>query len=101
AGTNFEVGLGACGRQNSDADFVVAVSHDFFDTYPGATGNPNANPVCQRRINAHCQGKTVNVAVADRCEACSFYDLDFSPAAFAQLTDPSVGRIFGMTWELV
>jgi hypothetical protein len=26
-------------------------------------------------------------------------DLDFSPAAFSQLADQSVGRIFGMTWS--
>ncbi|KAI0318975.1 RlpA-like double-psi beta-barrel-protein domain-containing protein-containing protein [Amylostereum chailletii] len=101
-GTYFEVGLGACGRQNSDADFIAAVSESFFDTYPGATPNPNNNPVCQRRITAQYQGRSVTVAVADRCEACALYDLDFSPAAFTQLAGSlSVGRISGMTWELL
>jgi expansin (peptidoglycan-binding protein) len=45
------------------------------------------------------QGKSVTITVTDRCESCGDTDLDFSPAAFAQLADLSVGRIDGMTWS--
>ncbi|KAI0313729.1 plant expansin [Amylostereum chailletii] len=100
-GTYFEVGLGACGIQNIDSDYIVAVSKLMFDTVPGATANPNNNPLCNRVINAHYEGNAVTVTVTDRCEACAFTDLDFSPAAFSQLANQAVGRLTGMTWEFV
>ena len=43
-------------------------------------------------------GKSVTIAITDRCVGCAEWDLDFSPAAFSQLADESVGRIHGMTW---
>ncbi|KAI0051774.1 hypothetical protein FA95DRAFT_1484942 [Auriscalpium vulgare] len=98
-GTWYATGLGACGITNTDSDFIAAVSHVLFDEYPGYSGgNPNNNPVCGRQINANYQGKKVTVSVTDRCAACAETDLDFSPAAFKELADPSVGRLSGMTW---
>ena len=47
------------------------------------------------------QGKSVTITVTDRCEACKITDLDFSPTAFSQLADQSIGRISGMTWNWV
>ena len=45
------------------------------------------------------QGKSVNVMIVDACGGCSgSTDLDFSPAAFSQLADESLGRI-DITWE--
>ena len=44
------------------------------------------------------KGKSVDVTVVDRCTGCKETDLDFSPAAFDQLADESVGRLSGMTW---
>jgi hypothetical protein len=47
------------------------------------------------------QGKSVTALVVDRCAGCvAIGDLDFGPAAFEQLADLSVGRIFGVTWRL-
>ena len=43
-------------------------------------------------------GKSVKVQITDRCEACAEWDLDFSPAAFQQLADESIGRLHGVTW---
>ena len=83
--------------------------------------NPNNNPVCNKKIKATCKpsttssvqphvnliflfqdgGNSVEVIVTDRCEACKETDLDFSPSAFTQLADQSIGRITGMTWEWV
>lgn len=45
------------------------------------------------------QGKSVTVTVEDRCVGCAEDDLDFSPAAFDQLADESLGRI-AITWDL-
>ncbi|KIK65889.1 hypothetical protein GYMLUDRAFT_951322 [Collybiopsis luxurians FD-317 M1] len=99
-GTFYSTGLGACGITNTDADFIAAVGHETFDTFPGATANPNTNPICNKKITANFQGKSVTVAITDRCAGCAgAADLDFSPAAFNQLADPSVGRIHGVTWD--
>ncbi|CAP62076.1 uncharacterized protein PODANS_5_460 [Podospora anserina S mat+] len=87
-------GLGACGQLHQDSEFVVALSHADFDPQtPG--GNPNNNPLCGRRLRASFEGKSVKVAVIDRCPACSAGSLDLSPAAFSQLADLGRGRIQG------
>ncbi|KIP02690.1 hypothetical protein PHLGIDRAFT_284161 [Phlebiopsis gigantea 11061_1 CR5-6] len=98
-GTWYEQGLGACGFLENDSEFVVAIGHTLFDTYPGyAGGNPNNNPVCGRTVTAAYQGHTVTATVLDRCVGCDTYDLDFSPAAFSQLAPQSVGRLLGVEW---
>lgn len=96
-GTYYETGLGACGIYNVDTDYICAMSHLFFDQYT-PNGNPNHNTLCGKKINAFYNGKTVQVTVTDRCEACAYADLDFSPSAFSQLADQSLGRI-KITWE--
>ena len=119
SGTYYATGLGACGIYNVDTDYIAAASHILYDSFPGyAGGNPNANPICGRKATAHCksclrsllrwalclhllssdQGKSVTVAITDRCEACAEWDLDFSPSAFSQLADESLGRLSGMKW---
>ncbi|KAJ3751326.1 RlpA-like double-psi beta-barrel-protein domain-containing protein-containing protein [Lentinula detonsa] len=107
-GTYYDAGLGACGITNSgyggsDTDYIAAIGEDFFDQYAihmGVTsGNPNENPICNKKVIATYQGKSVTVAITDRCGGCTNpYSLDFTPTAFSQLADQSVGRITGMTW---
>ncbi|EIM92959.1 uncharacterized protein STEHIDRAFT_46059 [Stereum hirsutum FP-91666 SS1] len=98
-GTYYATGLGSCGITNTDTDYIAAVSYLLFDSYPGYDGtNPNNNPVCNKKITATYQGKSVDITVTDRCTGCALTDLDFSPSAFDQLADESVGRISGMTW---
>ncbi|KIJ68365.1 hypothetical protein HYDPIDRAFT_146363 [Hydnomerulius pinastri MD-312] len=99
-GTYYETGLGACGITNNDSQYIAAVSHLLFDTYPDYNGvNPNDNPVCNRQVLATYPptGATVTVTITDRCTGCAITDLDFSPAAFNTLADPSLGRI-PITW---
>lgn len=97
-GTYYETGLGACGITNSDTDLIAAVSWELFDSYPGYDGvNPNTNPVCGKQVTASYQGKTTTVTITDRCTGCSLTDLDFSPSAFTDLANESLGRI-GITW---
>ncbi|KAG9314428.1 RlpA-like double-psi beta-barrel-protein domain-containing protein-containing protein [Chiua virens] len=97
-GTFYSTGLGACGITNNDSQNIVAVGWQLFDNYPGANGNSNDNPVCNKNIKVTYQGKSVVVAVTDRCTGCKETDLDMSPNAFDQLADPSVGRI-NLSWE--
>jgi len=97
-GTYYGTGLGACGITNHDTDMIAAVSHLLFDSWPGATANPNDNPICGRKATAHYQGKSVTVTITDRCVGCKTYDLDFSPSAFSDLADQSLGRI-DITWQ--
>lgn len=101
-GTYYATGLGSCGITNSDTDKIVAVSHLLYDQYPGYTGgNPNNNPVCKRMIRATYQGKSVEVMAVDRCTGCAMFDLDFSPSAFSELADQSIGRLYGVEWEWI
>jgi len=75
------------------------VSHLLFDTFPGYDGvNPNNNPICNMKATATYQGKSVPVTITDRCTGCDMFSLDFSPSAFTQMADQSVGRLTGMTW---
>lgn len=99
-GTYYGTGLGACGITNNDGQHIAAVSHLLFDTYPGYDGaNPNQNPVCGQKVTATYQGKSVDVTITDRCVGCAITDLDFSPSAFSEIADQSLGRISGMKWH--
>ncbi|GLB36782.1 putative lytic transglycolase [Lyophyllum shimeji] len=98
--TFFTPGLGACGLTNSDADMIAAVSVEFYNTFPGATANPNLNPICGKMATVNYGGKTIRVAITDKCYACALYDLDLSPTAFNMLADPSIGRLHGAEWTL-
>ncbi|KAI5481119.1 hypothetical protein MNV49_005554 [Pseudohyphozyma bogoriensis] len=98
-GTYFDVGLGACGTYATNSDYIVAVSYLLFETFPGATANPNNNPICGRELEVTYGGTTITVAVQDECMGCEgTWDLDFSPTAFAALADPDIGRLDGVTW---
>lgn len=95
-GTYFAPGLGSCGGTNSESDYIVAVSGAMMDKF--SNGNPNTNPLCGKKIKVEYQGKEVEAEVVDTCPPCSYYSLDFSPSAFKQLADESVGRFGGMKW---
>lgn len=98
-GTFYSTGLGACGKTNQDTDYIVAVSHILYEENQ-VNGNSNDNSLCGKKIKATYEGNSVEVTVVDSCEGCSENDLDFSPSAFSQLADESLGRI-DITWEWV
>ncbi|MCJ1309958.1 hypothetical protein MMC25_003619 [Agyrium rufum] len=96
--TYYGTGLGACGVTSADKDDIVSVSHYLFDAQ--STGsNPNANPLCGRKIRAERFDQSVNanrsihLTVVDRCTGCQPTDLDVSPGAFSQLADQALGRV--------
>ncbi|KAG6852747.1 hypothetical protein C0991_009367 [Blastosporella zonata] len=101
-GTYYEVdaNVGACGQMHSNSEYVVALGHGIFDTYPGAnTDDPNLNPICNKTLKATYDSKSVVVMVVDRCGGCpGTYDTDFSPTAFSALATQSEGRI-DLKWE--
>ncbi|KAG6830260.1 hypothetical protein H0H87_008650, partial [Tephrocybe sp. NHM501043] len=95
-----DAGFGACGQMHSNTEYVVALGHGIFDTYPGAkTDDTNHNPICNKTLKATYQSKSVVVKVVDRCGGCpGDYDTDFSPTAFSKLAPESAGRI-DLEWE--
>jgi expansin (peptidoglycan-binding protein) len=81
---------------------IAAVSHIFFDSYPGYTGaNPNNNPLCGKTAQVTYQGTTISVSLTDRCTECAEYDLDFTTTAFEKFAALGVGRITGIQWEII
>ena len=96
-GTYYDTGLGACGITSNNSEFVVALSHELYDSV-NVGGNPNNNPYCGRKINVYRGDKSVQVTVVDRCPGCSYYSLDLSPAAFNVLGTEAEGRI-PITWS--
>jgi len=91
---------GACGQIHNDNEYVCAVAHGTFDTYPGAGADPNTNPICGQNLKATYDGKSVVVKVVDRCADCDIpTSIDLSPVAFSQLADQSVGRLYNVLWE--
>ncbi|QRV91177.1 hypothetical protein RhiJN_19195 [Ceratobasidium sp. AG-Ba] len=79
-----EVLASACGITNKDTDFIAAASQELFDGFNGYTGgNPNNNPICNKKVKAFYQGKSVTVTLTDRCVGCSKYSLDFLLARLA------------------
>ncbi|KII96152.1 hypothetical protein PLICRDRAFT_35086 [Plicaturopsis crispa FD-325 SS-3] len=101
-GTFYAPGTGACGIFNTAADSIVAVSEAYFNSYPGATANPNLNPVCGKQISITYNGVTVPATITDKCGGCAGeFDLDMSPAVFDQLASELVGRITGVSWDFV
>ncbi|KAI0820941.1 plant expansin [Irpex lacteus] len=99
-GTYYATGLTACGVTNNDSEYIAAVSHLLYDSFPGYSGgNPNHNPICGKSVTAHYKGKSVTVKITDRCVGCAKWDLDFSPAAFSKLAAFEIGRLEGVTWS--
>lgn len=99
--TYYDPGLGACGEVSGDQDLVVSVSHIVFDAAgasAGAGGNPNANPLCGRRIRIRrdTEGRgeqTIDVTVVDRCTGCAPTDLDTTIAVFERVARKDDGRV--------
>ncbi|KAI5777279.1 RlpA-like double-psi beta-barrel-protein domain-containing protein-containing protein [Geopyxis carbonaria] len=90
--TFYAPGLGSCGTDATDADYVAALSKVLFDA-TGAT-NSNANPYCGRKALVKAAGGGgVTITIVDRCPVCKQYDLDLSPAAYNVLGDADAGRI--------
>ncbi|KAK9423276.1 putative RlpA-like protein double-psi beta-barrel domain-containing protein [Seiridium unicorne] len=98
--TYYEPGLGACGVTSTSEDNIVSVSHIIFDAASSGS-NPNANPLCGRKIRIEREfnggNSSVDVTVVDRCTGCEQADLDVSLGVFTQLALEENGRV-QMSW---
>jgi hypothetical protein len=94
--TFYEIGLGACGKYNTNSELVFAMPCGMFDQAT-INGNPNLNPNCGLTaiVSRMVKGvkKSVTVTCVDRCAGCKPGDIDLSPAAFNLLATPSEGRV--------
>jgi hypothetical protein len=90
--TYYEPGLGACGVTSKDSDKIVAISHIVFDAV-SVGSDPNANPLCGKKIRARRDNKSVDLTVVDRCTGCQPDDLDVTIDTFAGLADVDLGRV--------
>ncbi|TFK68766.1 hypothetical protein BDN72DRAFT_797272 [Pluteus cervinus] len=88
--TYYYTGVGNCGAQSRDSDFIVALS--------GAEYSSGVH--CWQHIKIAYGEKTIDATVVDSCPGCARYDLDLSPAAFQALAPMQSGRI-GIRWWYV
>lgn len=90
--TYYDPALGACGFTNSGSDAIVAVSHLVFDAV-SAGSNPNANPLCGKKIRAKRGNKSIDLTVVDRCTGCQPTDIDVTRSVFSDLASIDEGRV--------
>jgi len=89
--TFYDVGLGACGKNNVPSDFIVALnSAQYGGGYPG--------PNCFKSITIQANGKTHDATIMDECPGCPYGGLDFSRGLFDSFADESVGVLYGTWW---
>ncbi|OIW28841.1 hypothetical protein CONLIGDRAFT_393676 [Coniochaeta ligniaria NRRL 30616] len=88
--TYYQVGLGACGEDDSGKDNtenIVALSHLLMGPIS------NGNPYCGKTITISYGGKTVVATVKDKCMGCDINNIDVSEIAFVTLMGSTgVGR---------
>ncbi|KAJ7153527.1 hypothetical protein C8R43DRAFT_448889 [Mycena crocata] len=62
----------------------------------------SSNPIVQCHIPLTATvthgGKSIQVRIVDRCVGCAVDDIDLTPAAFAAIADPALGRT-DVTWK--
>lgn len=90
--TYYDPGLGACGVTSSSSDAIVAISHLVFDAV-SVGSNPNANPLCGKKIRARRNDKSIDLTVVDRCTGCQPTDIDVTSSVFADLAEIAQGRV--------
>lgn len=59
--------------------------------------NPNANPLCGKKIRVRVGGKSEDLTVVDRCTGCKSEDIDTTRSVFGSLADIDEGRV-GVEW---
>ncbi|KAI0074865.1 hypothetical protein K474DRAFT_1709517 [Panus rudis PR-1116 ss-1] len=99
---NFVPGLGACGFTNTSSQTVASVSSKVFNTFPGATANPNDNPICHHSVNISHNGVSVAAHVVDFFTAPNADDnVGLSPSAFQKFAPLDDGIVPNVTWSIV
>ncbi|KZT03880.1 uncharacterized protein LAESUDRAFT_761482 [Laetiporus sulphureus 93-53] len=94
----FTPGVGACGFNNTSDQYVASVSAAVFDGYPGATSNPNDNPICQHNLTVSYNGTNVTAQIVDYCPSCPDTNVGLSPIAFEEFANTTQGIVSGVYW---
>ncbi|WVQ84225.1 hypothetical protein IAT38_006376 [Cryptococcus sp. DSM 104549] len=85
---------GACGWDNTDSDYVVALNR------PQYKANSGTNCGQWVVITNTQNGRTANAYVADECPECKDGSLDMSPALFGDLNDGDYDAgVFPISWH--
>ncbi|EIM90394.1 uncharacterized protein STEHIDRAFT_51065 [Stereum hirsutum FP-91666 SS1] len=87
-GTFFSVGLGACGWNSVDADYVVAL--------PTSDYGDGSN--CGKHITIEANGVQSDAVVVDECPSCAEGALDMSTGLFQTFGSLSVGVVTVNWW---
>ncbi|KAI8335823.1 RlpA-like double-psi beta-barrel-protein domain-containing protein-containing protein, partial [Chlamydoabsidia padenii] len=85
--TYYNVGMGSCGEESSDDEFVVALSPAIMN-----------HDLCGETIQVETDDGSVSARVVDTCPACDADSIDLSPAAFDEIGDRARGRV-DITWS--
>lgn len=95
--TYYNLGLTACGEVFHNSDYVAAIAFSYW-----TTPNPNKDPMCYKRarVTDPTNGKSIVVAIKDKCSGCKLGDIDLSPTAFEQFRNKDVGR-FTVSWDFI
>ncbi|KAG9285463.1 hypothetical protein G9A89_010938 [Geosiphon pyriformis] len=94
-------GKGACGFNNDENSFVVAISSADYDSMIQEDENPSKNWVCGRMVRVYHQNRFVDGRVVDRCpNKCESGDITLSPVMFDQLAEREVGEI-PVAWKFL
>ncbi|KAF2771227.1 hypothetical protein EJ03DRAFT_269036 [Teratosphaeria nubilosa] len=98
--TYYTPGMGACGITSTDGDPIVAIAESMFDSYSSeAGGNPNNNPVCNKKISiTGTDGSQYSATVVDRCTGCDESSIDLSPSLFSTVAPDGDGRVHNIKW---
>ncbi|KAF9811742.1 hypothetical protein IEO21_06465 [Rhodonia placenta] len=96
----FVPGTGACGFTNTSDQYVASVSADVFNNFPGATSDPNNNPICQHNLNVTYNDTSVSAQIVDYYTSSPDNNVGFSPAAFEEFGQP-LGELDNVTWAIV
>ncbi|EED83888.1 predicted protein [Postia placenta Mad-698-R] len=115
----FVPSTGACGFTNSPDQYVAIVSGDVFNSYPGATDDPNYNPICEHNLTVTCmhrhsfeltieleltvtsdKGTEVSAQIVDYYTSSPDNNVGLSSAAFKVFGRP-LGEISDVTWDIV
>lgn len=87
-GTYYEVGLGSCGKTNTNSQMVAALS-----------GAIMKSSYCGKSITVKGPNGSVSVQIVDTCPGCKEGDVDMSTAAFQKIAKLNDGRV-PITWSL-
>ncbi|KAI8973382.1 hypothetical protein BDF20DRAFT_648835 [Mycotypha africana] len=96
-GTYYEVGLGSCGKYDTDDELVVAVNSEQMAN----GGNPNVNPKCDKMVAITGQKGTTTARIVDTCPTCKRGALDMSPKVFEAVCGQLSMGVCNIDWKFI